>query len=93
MSMAALAEVIKPPQQVRLMFSANSWGWLAQGSRSIPASKYVITAIQIHGQVSIAFEGCLLLFVGRVVCINIFFSKQLLHCHLSVIKSGSNTGP
>ena len=88
MSMAALAEVIKAPQQVGLMFSANSWGSLA-----IPASKYVITAIQMHGQVSIAFEGCLLLFVGRVVCSNIIFSKQLLHCHLSVANSGSNSRP
>ena len=27
MSVAALAEVIEPTQQVGLMFSVNSWGW------------------------------------------------------------------
>ena len=39
MSMA-VAEVIKPMEQVGLMFSDNSWGSLC-----IPKSKYVMTAI------------------------------------------------
>ena len=39
MSMA-VADVIKPMEQVGLMFSDNSWGSLC-----IPKSKYVITAI------------------------------------------------
>ncbi len=36
----AVAEVIKPMEQVGLMFSDNTWG-----SLGIPKSKYVITAI------------------------------------------------
>ena len=46
----SVAEVIKPTQQVGLMFNANSSGWLGVHCLS--------------QQVKMVFEGCLLLFIG-----------------------------
>ena len=79
MSMA-VAEVIKPMEQVGLMFSDNRWGSLC-----IPKSEYVITAIMNlwSSKVSslIFVEGCLLFFV------------TIVNRHFSVVRFGSNTKP
>ena len=63
MSVAALAEVVEPTQRVWFMFSANSLGWPGVHCLSQQVSSF-INAIQIHHQVSNAFEACLQLFVG-----------------------------
>ena len=78
-----VAEVIEVPiEQVGLMFSDNRWGSLC-----IPKSKYVITAI-MNSWSSQVSNTCWRL--SNVVCNN---SKQILHCHFSLVSFGSKNRP